>query len=114
MRWAFFLQIVLTGSLAALSGWLGGLEAARSAALGGSINLVAGVAYAAVASLTKPASAATALQSLLRAEAVKILVVIALLWAVLTRYGPLVPLAFFATFVATVFVFSAAVFFRDR
>ena len=51
--------------------------------------------------------------ALFRAEASKILVIIGQLWLVLTTYKDVVHVAFFATFVITVLLFSVALLDRN-
>jgi len=114
MRWAFALQIIVTVLAASLSAWFAGLHGGVSAGLGGLVSLLAGLAYAGVASVYPPVSPMAALLGLLRAEAVKIVVFVTAIWLVLKFYGALLPLAFFATFAVTVLVFSAAALFRDH
>jgi ATP synthase protein I len=48
-----------------------------------------------------------------RAEGIKILLIFAGLWLVLSSYKDIVHVAFFATFVITVGVFAAAIAVRD-
>jgi len=54
-----------------------------------------------------------ALRTLFRAEAMKVLVILAGLWLVLQQYKDVVHVAFFATFVINVGVFAAAIPVRD-
>jgi F0F1-type ATP synthase assembly protein I len=50
---------------------------------------------------------------MLRAEGIKVLLIIAQLWLVLAYYRDIVHWAFLATFVITVGVFAAAIAVRD-
>ena len=50
---------------------------------------------------------------MLRAEAIKILLIVVGLWLVLSSYREIVHGAFFAAFVVTVGVFAAAIAVRD-
>lgn len=108
--------LLVTAALAAIAGLLGGRHAAVSAALGGGINVVAGAVYAglvAVGTRGRVRGAHVALIALFRAEAGKVLAIIAQLWLVLSLYGDVVPAAFFPAFVITVIVFSMAIFVSD-
>ena len=81
--------------------------------LGGITNIAAGAAYAVVAGLANPGSAAGTLVTAFRAEAVKVVLIVAQLWLVLTMYPDVVHAVFFTTFVVTVLVTQAAVLVRD-
>lgn len=109
LRW----QAIVTVGVAAVAWLWGGGHAALSAVLGGVVNLTSVVVYAVVLGISNPASAGGTVAALFRAEAGKILVIIAQLWLVLTAYRDVVPLAFFATFVITVLLFRLAFLDRD-
>ncbi len=81
--------------------------------LGGITNIAAGAAYAGVVGLANPASAAGTVVTAFRAEAIKIVLIVAQLWLVLTMYPDVVHAVFFAAFVVTVLVTQAAVLIRD-
>ena len=106
-------QAATTVVLALLIGLMAGAHGALSALLGGVVNITAVVVYAGVLGISNPSSAGAAVAAMFRAEGSKILVIIVQLWLVLTTYKDLVPAAFFATFVITVFLFSMAFFDRD-
>lgn len=109
-------QVIATVGLAAVAGALAGGHGALSAALGGIVNISAGVVYAVLLALggSRPRGAGPALVTMLRAEAGKVIAIIVQLWLVLTAYREVVPAAFFGTFVVTVIVFSMAFFVRDE
>lgn len=90
-----------------------GEHAALSAALGGVVNITAVVVYAFVLGISNPSSAGGTVAAMFRAEASKILVIIAQLWLVLATYKDVVPVAFLATFVITVLLFGIAFLDRD-
>lgn len=110
-------QLIVTAVLSVVAGALAGKHGAVSAALGGLVNIVAGVVYGVLLWVStaggRSRGAQTALFAMFRAEAGKVLAIIALLWIVLTTYRGLVPVAFFSAFVLTVIVFSMAFFVRD-
>jgi len=108
------LQVLCTAAASLLSAWIAGIHGAASAALGGSIGIVAGLAFAALAARSKPKSAGEALYTALRAEFVKLALMIFLLWAVLAAYKDVVAVGLIGTFTATVLVFTLAVFVREK
>jgi ATP synthase protein I len=111
IRW----QLIATAVIAAVAGAWVGWHGVVSALLGGFINVAAGVAYAAILGLgvTRTTGAGMSLVAMFRAEGVKILLIVAQLWLVLSLYKDVVPAAFFSAFVVTVVVFSMAILVRD-
>ena len=91
-----------------------GSPAAFSAVLGGGVALAGSLAYAIVAARPVGGTPLNALRGLIRAQAVKVLVVVVLLWTVFEFHAAPVSAAFFATFVLAVLVFSIAALVRDR
>lgn len=109
LRW----QAIVTAGMAAVAWiWAGG-HAALSAVLGGIVNITAVVVYAVVLGASNPSSAGGTVAAVFRAEACKILVIIAQLWLVLATYRAVVPAVFFAAFVITVLLFRLALLDRD-
>ena len=106
LRW----QAIATLVIAIIAGLWVGSDGAISAALGGSITVVAGLAYAAVISVlgvrrvrqARAGDPGSALVTMFTAEGVKIGAILLLLWMVITQYRDLVAAAFFAAFVITV------------
>jgi len=109
LRW----QLIATAALTLTAGALADGHGAVSAALGGSVSIVSGTVSAAVASLGKADSAGGIVLAALGAEAVKIGLIVILLWIVLTNYGDVVVAAFLGTFLATALIFAMAFFVRD-
>jgi ATP synthase protein I len=109
LRW----QVIATGLMAALAGYLAGAHGALSAALGGSVSLAASLGFAGVASLGQADSAGSVVIGALRAEGVKILLIVLLLWLVMATYKNVVVIAFFGTFFVATVLFSAAAFVRE-
>jgi ATP synthase protein I len=96
--------------------WLGS-HGAASALAGGLVNVVAGAVYGLVAATSSSKtnrSVGDALIAVMRAEAVKIALIVIQLWLVLVYYKQLMPGPFFGTFVLTVIFFSMAIFVRER
>lgn len=106
-------QLIATVALAAIAGWIAGGHGALSATLGGLVSFTAGLAFAAVASAGRSNHAGIAMLAAIRAEAVKILVIVALLWLVLATYKNVVIVAFIGTFIIATLVFSSAIFVRE-
>jgi ATP synthase protein I len=106
-------QLLATAALAAISGLAVGQHGAVSAALGGLVSFVAGLGFAGVASASRKDSAGLAMLAALRAEAVKIVLIVALLWVALSVYKNMVVVAFIGTFIATTIVFALALFVRE-
>jgi ATP synthase protein I len=109
LRW----QLIATAALTLAGGLLAGVDGALSAALGGAVSICAGWVSAVVAAKGKAQSAGEVLFGALRAEAVKIGLIVVLLWLVLATYDSVVPLALIASFVATVLIFTLAFFVRE-
>jgi ATP synthase protein I len=95
--------------MAIVAAILWGWDGAISAALGGAVNMVAGWVYGWRVSRSEARTAGEALRTMLRAEAIKVLLIIAGLWIALSVYRDMVHVAFFAAFVVTVMVFAAAI-----
>jgi ATP synthase protein I len=97
LRW----QSIVTVAIALASWPLAGAGGAVSAALAGSINLIAGLAFFAVASLGRLDSAGATVERAVRAEASKVLVIIAALWIVLSTFKGIVFVPFVIAFALT-------------
>ncbi|HXZ92470.1 MAG TPA: ATP synthase subunit I [Burkholderiales bacterium] len=110
LRW----QLVVTAALTLVAAVTVGTHGAVSAALGGMVSLCAGLASGIVASLGKAESAGGVLIGALRAEGIKIGLIVILLWLVLAAYKNVVMLAFVGTFIVTALIFPMAVAVRDR
>ena len=109
LRW----QVIVTAVLTLVAALLWGKDGAISAALGGAINVISGWVYGWRVAQGEAKTAGEALRTMLRAEAIKILLIVVGLWLVLSSYREIVHGAFFAAFVVTVGVFAAAIAVRD-
>lgn len=109
LRW----QLIVTAVLSLLAALVWGMDGALSAALGGAVNIAAGGVYGWRVAQGEARTAGEALRTMLRAEAIKVLLIIVGLWLVLANYRDVVHGAFFAAFVITVGVFAAAIAVRD-
>ncbi len=109
LRW----QLMATAAMTLVAGIWAGAHGAWSALLGGSVSIFSGLAAAGVASLGKADSAGGVLLIVLGAEAVKIGLIVILLWLVLATYKDAVVLAVVASFAVTVLIFALAFFVRE-
>lgn len=110
LRWQVIATVLMALGAAAVVGPDGGL----SAALGGLISICAGLVSAVVASLGKAESAGGVLLGALRAEGIKIGVMVILLWLVFAMYRDLVALALLGSFAVTLMIFSLAFVVREH
>jgi ATP synthase protein I len=106
-------QLYVTAGLALAAGLLWGLHGVVSTLLGGLVNFTAGFAYGWMVSRGGGAAAGDALRTMIRAEGVKILLIVVQLWLVLSLYKDLVVPGFLFAFVVTVLAFAAAFAVRD-
>lgn len=110
LRW----QGIVTAVLAAIAWLASGGHGGASAALGGLIGIVAAVVFATVASFGGASGAGVALLAVLRAEAVKIGLIVVLLWLVLTTYKEVAIVWFIGAFLASVLILAVAPAIRER
>jgi ATP synthase protein I len=110
LRW----QLIATLALALIAAAAVGVHGALSAVLGGLVSVCAGLVSGLVASLGKAESAGGVLIGALRAEGIKVGLIVILLWLVLATYKDVVTLAFLGTFMLTALIFSVAFVVRDR
>jgi ATP synthase protein I len=109
LRW----QVVATAVLALIAGAVAGGHGALSATLGGAVSIVSGLASAVVASLGGARSAEGVVFGALRAEAVKIGLIVVLLGLVLATYREVAVPVFLGSFAVTVVIFAMAFFVRE-
>jgi ATP synthase protein I len=110
LRW----QVIATLVLTAIAWFATGKHGAVSAAIGGLVAIAAAVVFAVVASLGGAASAGTALLAVVRAEAVKVGVIVVALWLVLTTYKDVAVVWLIGSFLVTVLILAMAPAVRDR
>ena len=108
------LQVLCTAAASLLWAWLAGIHGAISAALGGSIGIIAGLAFVALAARSRSKSAGGALYAALRAEAVKVALMLLLLWIALATYRDVVAIGLIGSFIATVLIFTMSVWVREK
>lgn len=109
MRW----QLIVTVAMMGVLGLAWGIHGAASALLGGVVSIVSAAVFSAIISRYPGHTAGGILIVALKAEAVKIVVMITLLWLVMTLYQEIVPVGFIGTFALTVLVFGMALFVTD-
>lgn len=109
LRW----QIAATALFALAAAVTVGWDAAISAGAGGSINIVAGLVSAFVASRGEAKTAGGILAGALTAEGIRIGLIVILLWLVLATYREVVAIALLGTFTVTLLIFAMAFFVRD-
>ncbi len=114
IRTVLMWQLIATALVTALSGIAIGLEGAISAVLGGLIAVVSGLAAAASASRVKTTSAGWMVFNALKAEGVRIGLMVVLLWVVLANYRTVQVAPLLAAFVIAAVIFPMALFVRDR
>jgi len=109
LRW----QLLATVVASLLSGWIAGVHGAVSAALGGAICISAGLIFALVASKSSKRSAGEALIWALRAEGIRLVLMVVLLWLVLATYPDVVVAGLIGSFIVSVLIFAMAAFVRE-
>jgi ATP synthase protein I len=109
LRW----QLIVSAALAVVGGFIWGMHGALSAALGGLVNVAAGWAYGWLVTRRTRQSAGQALATMFRAEAVKVALIVALIWLSITNYKDLVVASFLIAFVITVLVSATAIVVKD-
>ena len=113
IRTVFWWQLLATAVSMLVAGAWAGSHGVLSAALGGTVSIASGVVSAVVASLGKAGSAGGVVVAALTAEAVKIGLIVLLLWLVLAHYDRVVVIAFIGAFLVTVLIFAMAFFVRE-
>jgi ATP synthase protein I len=109
IRW----QLAATALLTLAAAVLYGAHAAASAALGGIISVVSGLAFSRLTKKTDGQSAAGILTIALKAEMVRLGMMIALVLVVLLVYPDVVVVGLIGTFLVTVVIFTMAFFVRE-
>ena len=109
LRW----QLIATAALTLLAAIPWGIDGALSAALGGGINVLAGWVYGWRVAQVKTHSAGDTLQTLFRAWAYKLVLIVGSMGLVLSQYRDVVHAAFLLAFAITVGVYAAAIAVSD-
>jgi len=90
------------------------LHGAISTGLGGFVSISATTVAAVIATLHRDNSAESVLLAAMRAEAIKIVLIVLLLWLVFVTYKNVVPVLFVGMFIISLLVSGMAFFVRDR
>ena len=107
------LQLFVT-LIAALAIWFFlSMHDAVSAVLGGAVSVISSAAFAIIISRHKGYTAEGTIRTALRAEAVKIILTVSMLWMVFNNYEDVNAFAFIGTFILNVLVYSMALFVSD-
>jgi len=106
-------QCAVTAVAASAAIVLGGIHASISAALGGGVVILATVGYAFTIGFSAPRTVGATLRIMLRAEAVKVMLVVFSLWLVFASYREVVPVALVGTLIVTVLVWPVALLYKD-
>ncbi|MXS83248.1 ATP synthase subunit I [Nitrosomonas oligotropha] len=106
-------QLLITLVVAVAIGIFLGVQSAISAVLGGSVSVISSAAYAIIVSHHKGYTAGETVRTALRAESVKIILTVILLWVVFKFYEDLNAFAFIGTFILTVLAYSMALLVSD-
>lgn len=107
------IQLLATLAAASIFWLLIDMHGAISALFGGTISVIASAAYAVIVSQHSGFTAGAALRTALRAEAVKIILTIGLLWIVFKYYEGVNAFVFIGTFILVVLVYSLALLIAD-
>jgi ATP synthase protein I len=91
-----------------------GKHGAISAMLGGGVNVISSTVFALIVSRHQGYTAGGAIRTALRAEAVKIILIIGLLWMVFKFYTSVNALVFIGTFILMVLVYSMVLLVADN
>jgi len=109
LRWQVYATVVLAVIAA---GWMG-KHGAISVLLGGLVMVNGECVSAIMISSRKVKTTGQTLRTLIRAEALKVALIVSQLWIGLTTYHEIVAPVFIATFVVTVLIYPAALLVRD-
>jgi ATP synthase protein I len=106
-------QLFLTLVVAIIFVFLSDLQGAVSAVLGGMVSLISSAAFAIIISHHQGYTAGAAIRTAIRAEIVKVSLIVMLLWVVFKNFVDVNAFAFIGTFILTVLVHSMALFISD-
>jgi ATP synthase protein I len=110
LRWQLLSTTIITIGLAAIYG----AEVAVSALLGGMVSVISSAVFAVIVSRHKGYTVGGTIRTALRAEAVKISVIVLLLWLVFKVYENVNAIAFIGMFILTVIMHSMALFVSEK
>jgi ATP synthase protein I len=111
IRWQFVFAILVAIGCGL---WTDDAHGAVSGFLGAAVSALSAMAYAIVVSRHRGYSAGGALRTALRAEAIKIFVIVVALWVVLANYENVRPVIFIGSFIVAVLISSMAIFVPEK
>lgn len=107
-------QLLLTLIVVIIFVFLSDLQGVVSVVLGGMVSLISSAAFAIIISHHQGYTAGSAVRTAIRAEIVKISLIVILLWIVFKSFEDINAFAFIGTFILTVLVHSMALFVSDN
>lgn len=110
LRWQLLSTVIITTGLTACCG----AEVAVSALLGGMVSVISSTVFAVIVSRHQGFTAGGTIRTALRAEAVKITLIVLLLWLVFKVYEDVNAFAFIGMFILTVIMHSMALFVSEK
>lgn len=113
LKIVLLVQLSITFALVIVFLFILDMHGAISAMLGGAVSVISSMAFAMMVSRHKGYSAGDAIRTALRAEAVKIILTVGLLWMVFKFYANVNAFVFIGTFVLMVLVYSMALLITD-
>jgi len=114
LKIVLLVQLLLTFVLVIIFMLTLGKHGAISAMLGGGVNVISSTVFALIVSRHQGYTAGGAIRTALRAEAVKIILIIGLLWMVFKFYTSVNALVFIGTFILMVLVYSMVLLVADN
>lgn len=90
-----------------------GLHGALSVILGGAISVISTAAFVMIISISKGYTADDTVRIALRAEAVKIIIIVSLLWLAFKYYENINAVAFIGAFIFNVLIYSIVLLLAD-
>lgn len=113
LRIVLRIQLLITFALVIVFWFILDMHGAISAMLGGATSVISSAAFAFMISRHKGYTAGETIRTALRAEAVKIILTVGLLWMVFKLYANVNAFVFIGTFILMVLVYSMALLLKD-
>ncbi|PXX18467.1 ATP synthase protein I [Nitrosomonas ureae] len=113
LKIVLLVQLLFTSALVIVFMLALGKHGAISAMLGGGVSVISSTVFALIVSRHQGYTAGDAIRTALRAEAVKIILIIGLLWIVFRFYASVNAPVFIGTFILMVLVYSMVLFVAD-
>lgn len=110
LRWQLLATVIIATGLAVCCG----SGVAVSALLGGGVSVLSSAVFAVIVSRHQGYTAGGTIRTALRAEAVKITLIVLLLWMVFKVYEDVHAFAFIGVFILTVIMHSMALFVSEK